>query len=461
MYFASGVFILFFVVLFTVYWLTPHRFRAYLLVSGSYLFYAYWSIPFMLLLIYSTLLDYFVPILMRRYPAKKKVFLLISLVGNFSVLGFFKYFNFFIEQFNFVISQFFTSQLSTLEIILPLGISFYTFQTVSHSIDAYRGELKRDSSLLYFANYVAFFPQLIAGPIERSKHLLPQFSREKKFQDIKFEEAFWDIGLGFLKKLFIADNLLELAQWGFFNFGLNSFVGFWVGSIAGTLWIYTDFSSYSDIAIGLGKLLGFNLSTNFKRPFFSTNPSDFWQHWHRTLGTWFRDYVYSPLIKSRKKSVLWQSTVLLITMTLIGFWHGAQWTYILFGLSHGMAILCWRYFPGPKWPKPLSMIAVFLFFNVTGGMFFISQDLANSWEFFKHYTSLEPFISARDLKDLGGVLFFVLPLFIIEFVQHKTRQEYIWLTLPWYGKMFLYGVFMTLIISKGSFGEKSFYYFQF
>lgn len=313
--------------------------RKILLLVASYYFYAYWDYRFAGLLVFSTLLDYTIGNLLNRFdqPTIRRTLLVTSLIGNLGLLGFFKYYNFFIESAQAIFGQWGISG-ATLNIILPIGISFYTFQTLSYSIDVYRRTLRPSTSLLDFALYVAFFPQLVAGPIVRASEFLPQLSRMLRPQPSQIYSGLAQLLRGFVKKVLIADHLGTLADPVFAAPDLYAWPTVVLAVLAYTGQIYGDFSGYSDIAIGSARLLGFELPENFRHPYLARSPGDFWRRWHITLSTWLRDYLYIPLGGNRV-STFFTYRNLLITMTLGGLWHGASWNFVIWGLWHGV-MLC-------------------------------------------------------------------------------------------------------------------------
>ena len=324
------------------------KFSYIFLIAASYFFF-YFSNNFLVtLLIFSTILDYFVgkQIWLTDDKNKKKKFLLLSIVGNLGLLGFFKYTDFAISQFNEIANIFGISQIPLLEIVLPVGISFYTFQTLSYTIDIYRGNLTPSKSLREFSLFVAFFPQLVAGPILRASHFLPQIRekfvdlKSKNLKQILIHNSNLKFGLtlmsfGFFKKMFFADNIAPFVDEIFLNpIGLDSFAIF-LGTIAFGIQLYCDFSGYTDIAIGAAFILGFKIPKNFNFPFFATSPAEFWRRWHISLSSWVKDYVFFPLVMNDKRSRLRIVSSLFVTMFLIGIWHGAGINFIIYGLIHG------------------------------------------------------------------------------------------------------------------------------
>lgn len=353
MLFNSNQFLHFFVVFYILYLLFQKRikWRNSLLLVGSYVFYGSWNWSFLGLIIFSTLVDFNIGRLLSRYqidnPAHRKTrkyLLAISLLINLGILGFFKYFNFFVDSFVDFIGLFgLQVDNVTLSIILPVGISFYTFQTLSYTFDVYRGKLDAVDSLLDFAAFVAFFPQLVAGPIERASNLLPQMqsSRLIRVQDI--HAGLYLIIWGLFQKIVIADNAAVVANTVFNDHLQYAGIDILVGIVAFAFQIYGDFSGYSDIARGISKLLGFELMINFRLPYFAMNPSDFWNRWHISLSTWLRDYLYISLGGNRKGEAKTYRN-LMITMILGGLWHGAAWNFVLWGAYHGAILAIYRRF---------------------------------------------------------------------------------------------------------------------
>ena len=349
MLFNTPEFIIFFIfVLAIISCLKFKRFQHLFLVGASYFFF-YFSNNFLItLLIYSTLLDFYLgkAIFNAKNKQTKKLLLITSLAGNLGLLGFFKYANFMIDEVNGIVKFFGMSQIDALEIILPIGISFYTFQTISYTVDIYRGKLTPSTSFWEFALFVSFFPQLVAGPILRASHFLPQL-REKISKDnmitrlrtITIHHSALRFGvtlmaMGFFKKMFFADNIAPMVNEIFsVPLGLESFSVI-IGAIGFGVQIYCDFSGYSDIAIGAATILGFHIPANFNKPYFATSPVDFWRRWHISLSTWLRDYLYIPLGGNRKSNSR-TYTNLFTVMIIGGLWHGASWNFLIWGALHG------------------------------------------------------------------------------------------------------------------------------
>lgn len=339
MLFNSIDFTLFLPIVFSLYWILNSKgfkIQNILLLLSSYVFYGWWDWRFTTLMLISTVIDFRVANLIDTKPKRKKIYLALSLFSNLGLLAFFKYYNFFIESFNEAFTFFGNKiEVSTLNIVLPVGISFYTFQTISYSIDVYRGNFKACKDPIAFAAYVSFFPQLVAGPIERATSLLPQFLRKREFTYSSSVDGLKQMMWGLFKKVVIADTAAIYVNQIFDEYSTFSGWTLILGSILFAFQIYGDFSGYSDIAIGTSKLFGFNLNKNFNFPYFSRDIAEFWRRWHISLSTWFRDYVYIPLGGSRTSKLKSIRNVLIIFL-LSGFWHGANWTFIMWGLVNAM-----------------------------------------------------------------------------------------------------------------------------
>ena len=345
MLFNSIEFLLFLPLVFVLYWFVfniniKHQ-NLFILVS-SYFFYGWWDYRFLSLIILSTIFDYVIGLNISSQSSKKnqKILLWCSVLFNLGVLGFFKYYNFFIESWIDLFSSigYDIKSVWTLNIILPVGISFYTFQTMSYTIDIFKEKLSPTKDFVSFAAFVSFFPQLVAGPIERATNLLPQILNKRKF---KYEQGVQGLKLifwGLFKKIVIADTLAPIVNDIFENYQNFGAATLWLGAIYFSFQIYCDFSGYSDIAIGISKLFGFELMSNFKFPYFSRNIGEFWRRWHISLSTWFRDYLYIPLGGSKKGKWISLRNVLIIFL-VSGFWHGANWTFIVWGLFHSILFI--------------------------------------------------------------------------------------------------------------------------
>ncbi len=344
MIFNSIDFAIFLPIVFILYWFVTNsnlKLQNVLLLVASYVFYGWWDWRFLSLIVFSSFVDYFIGIGLSKTESKQKRKLLLwtSIFVNIGFLGFFKYYNFFTESFADAFTLFGKHlEPSRLNIILPVGISFYTFQTLSYSIDVYRNKLKPTNDIVAFFAFVSFFPQLVAGPIERATNLLPQFYKKRKFSYKKSADGMRQILWGLFKKVVIADNAAGIANEIFNNHSDYSGSTLFLGAVFFTFQIYGDFSGYSDIAIGTSRLFGFNLKQNFAFPYFSRDIAEFWRRWHMSLSTWFRDYVYIPLGGSR--GGIWMKVRNTFIIFLVsGFWHGANWTFIAWGFLNALYFL--------------------------------------------------------------------------------------------------------------------------
>lgn len=339
MLFNSFSYAVFLPIVFVIYWAIPNKFRWILLLLASYYFYMSWNVKYVFLIVFITFMSYVLArLLEKESDRRKKKWILISMIAIcLGILFFFKYFNFFMESINDVLRMFALSfSPVTLKLILPVGISFYTFQTISYVIDVYRGDIPAEHHFGKYALFVSFFPQLVAGPIERTDHLMPQVKAEHTFN---YEQASYGLKLmawGYFKKIVIADTLSQYVSY-VYNAPQN-YTGFVliVATVFFSIQIYCDFSGYSDIAVGTARLFGIQLMTNFKSPYFSESIKEFWNRWHISLSCWFRDYVYIPLGGNRV-SPLRHGFNLMITFLVSGLWHGADWTFVVWGGLHGAA----------------------------------------------------------------------------------------------------------------------------
>jgi alginate O-acetyltransferase complex protein AlgI len=402
MTFHSLDFLAFFLLVTTVYWRLSHGAQNWFLLAASYLFYGWVEPWFCLLLAGTTVVDWWVALKMgppgpegagtpSAAPGRinRRTWLILSLVSNLTVLGFFKYFNFFIESTQAALGVLgVQAPLPLLHIVLPVGISFYTFQSLSYTIDVYRGRLHASRSLRDFALFVSFFPQLVAGPIERAEALLPRVQRPRSFNLVVARDALVLMAWGFFKKLVIADNVGIIAN-RVFSMKDPGFEMLWAGVFAFGIQIFADFSAYTDIARGTARWLGFDLMKNFDHPYLAVSPSDFWRRWHISLSSWFRDYLYIPLGGSRHGLPRTLVNVM-ITFVISGLWHGAAWNFVLWGTFHGLLLVVertWRTLRGvsghrrprlPLW-RALPQWAVMFVLVHIGWLMFREADAAMLW----------------------------------------------------------------------------------
>jgi alginate O-acetyltransferase complex protein AlgI len=376
MIFHSLDFVAFLIVTLILYWRLPILWQNRLLLVASYLFYGWIHPWFVLLIVTSTTIDYWAARWMEAWPGHKRAFLALSVITNLGMLGFFKYSNFFIENVAAVFGVIGLSpSLPSLRVILPVGISFFTFQALSYTIDVYRGRLQARRSFVDVATFVALFPQLVAGPIERASALLPQIERPRRFSIDAARTGLLLVAWGYFKKLVVADNVGVIAN-KIFSLQDPAFEMLWVGVLAFGLQIYADFSAYSDIARGVARWLGIELMVNFDQPYLSRGPQQFWRRWHVSLSTWFRDYVYIPLGGSRHGFGR-ELVSIMATFLLSGFWHGASWNFVLWGLYHGLLVVGSRIghrLRGPMsagwgWLAPLRVAATFVLVQIGWLMF--------------------------------------------------------------------------------------------
>lgn len=415
---------------------------------------------------------------------KRKALLLVSLISNLGTLFFFKYFNFFIDSFSSLITALgFIPHLTTLNIILPVGISFYTFQTLSYTIDIYKGKIQPSNDVVAFFTFVTFFPQLVAGPIERASHLLPQFYKKREF-DYEFASSGSKmILLGFFKKMVIADKVAVLVNAVYNN--PSDYVGapMVMATVMFAFQIYCDFSGYSDIAIGTGRILGFDLMTNFKRPYYSKSISEFWTRWHISLSTWFKDYIYIPLGGNRVNQKRWAFNIF-ITFLISGLWHGANWTFIVWGAYHGVLLVFERYTKSvsdgwlnlliPKFLVKLVPALVTFSLVCVGWIFFRANSIQDATFVLTHMFSdvgdyLDPVKMAVKFRGMGWtptdlikVFIFILMLEIIQWIDRKRFWGDSIRKLPRYLQWFFYVLLLTIIIFFGIENSvENFIYFQF
>jgi D-alanyl-lipoteichoic acid acyltransferase DltB (MBOAT superfamily) len=485
MLFNSIEYIIFLPTVFLLYWFVFQKnikYRNFFLLVISYVFYGWWDWRFLSLIIFSSFTDYFVGmnIFRSNNTGRRKLLLIISLLINLGFLGFFKYFNFFIDSFVSLSKAFgIQPNYSSLRIILPVGISFYTFQTLSYTIDVYRKKLEPTNDIIAFFAFVSFFPQLVAGPIERATNLLPQFFQRKEFDFRQAIDGSKQIVWGFFKKVVIADTCASNVEYIFsHNTGLDN-VTLIFGVVFFSFQIYCDFSGYSDIAIGTAKLFGFRLMRNFNYPYFSANIVEFWKRWHISLSTWFRDYVYIPLGGNRV-SKLRHIVNIVITFTVSGFWHGANWTFVLWGFLNGVAyipavfrkkrkerqnLLPERIYPGIK--KILAIAGTYLFILFTW-IFFRAKNIRHAFEYIGQLFSVN--YSLRFLHDLKMISFddsvlksviFIFVLVTVEWIQKDKEYPLVLTGIPQLIRWSLYYALIQVIILLGRYGSTEFIYFQF
>ncbi|MFC1587915.1 MBOAT family O-acyltransferase [Planctomycetota bacterium] len=467
MLFNSLAFGIFFPTVFLLYLVLPRRGQNIMLLAASYFFYAQWDWRFLSLILISTCVDYYCGIkLDRPDKSRARIYLLLSVLTNLLLLGFFKYCNFFIDNLHSLLLNFgLVVNSRIINVVVPVGISFYTFQTMSYTIDIYRGKLGATRSFTDFALFVAFFPQLVAGPIERAKNLLPQIARKRRITAARIFDGGYLIFWGLFKKVFVADNLAALVVDPIFGSGIqDNGLLVVIGVYAFAFQIYCDFSGYTDIARGCAKMMGFDLMLNFKLPYFAVNPSDFWSRWHISLSTWLRDYLYIPMGGNRAGRT---KRNLLYTMLLGGLWHGAQWKFVLWGLYQGLLLIGHRIWSGRSGPAVkntplirLGKIIIMFQFTCLGWLIFAARD-------FRHILELAGSlangfrIDDMAMRYASELLFFAWPVVLMQLFQYKFNNLDIFGKLPWFIRSVVYVAGFYLFIIFGEFGAREFIYFQF
>jgi len=472
MLFNSFEFLVFFIIVYGLYLVLPHRWQNRMLLVASYVFYGWWDWRFLSLIFISTLLDYICGLKIEAADSKqrKKIFLIASLVGNLGLLGFFKYFNFFVGSAQELIRAFGGNpQTWHLNIILPVGISFYTFQTLSYTIDVYRGEMKPTRRFFDFALYVAFFPQLVAGPIERARDLLPQILNPRIVRWPQVKEGLFLIYWGLFEKMFVAGLMAQIADSVFAVNGSQNGAFVLIALYSFAFQIFCDFDAYSNIARGLAKCMGVDIMVNFNLPYVSRNPKEFWQRWHISLSTWLRDYLYIPLGGNHGGAWLtaWN---LMITMLLGGLWHGANWTFVAWGFFHGTLLVLYRFWPAALKPgvvfgkiRPaLSFVSWLIFFHLTmiGWLLFRAGSLSQAGQMF--YDIVAPWQCNRE-ADLLLLKFIAvgLPLWLVQAAQARKGDLMIVFKQHWAVQTVIYAFWAYLIIGWGIMRPEEFIYFQF
>ena len=383
MLFNSWQFSLFLPAVFAIYWALPHRFRWFIILISSYWFYMSWNVRYVVLILFTTIVSYLAAIMIERFRKHGKAIMITALVMCLGVLFVFKYFNFISQSLSDFLNMFALHlHPMTLKLMLPVGISFYTFQTLGYVIDVYRGTTKAEHHFGIYAAFISFFPQLVAGPIERTNNLLPQIKARHEFSYGQGTYGLKLMAWGFFKKLAVADVLAVYADIVFNN--VYSYRGFAlvIAVFFFSIQIYCDFSGYSDIARGCAKLFGIELMENFRSPYFSASIREFWGRWHISLSTWFRDYVYIPLGGNRCSKVRhWMN--LMITFMVSGLWHGANWTFVVWGMVHGLAQVAEDMMRPSGKRGILRVIGVYAFV-CAAWVFFRAQDLHEAVHIFAH-----------------------------------------------------------------------------
>jgi alginate O-acetyltransferase complex protein AlgI len=477
MLFNSLTFLAFAALFFSIYFVLHGRARLWFILLASYLFYGWWDWRFLFLLGFSTTVDYSLGRLLEyeQNERRRRALLIGSVVVNLGILAFFKYFNFFAGSLVELMRLFgATPSWVTLNIILPVGVSFYTFQSLSYTIDVYRGVCPPERSLLRFAAFVALFPQLVAGPIVRAVHLLPQMKADHRFDWDRTFRGLELIVWGFFLKLVLADTIgHQLNEDGSFTtperFGA---AGHLLAATMFAFQIYGDFAGYSAIAIGLGRIMGFDLGVNFRRPYLSASFSEFWQRWHISLSSWLRDYLYIPLGGNRRGALMTFRN-LMITMFLGGLWHGAAWTFVIWGLLHGLYLVIWRL--GANLAEDIAwlntaavqrivrvplILAVFVL-TTLAWTFFRAPSLGSAVEILRRIVTLnDTALITTDRIGLAKCVLAILVVMAIDIVaEYRSVQESYGRRIEWRAAAMAMMLWMTALL--GAFSGAEFIYFQF
>ena len=476
MTFTSLTFIAFFFTTLFLYWSAPNRkIQNGLLAIASFTFYAWWDWRLYFLMAGCCAVNYSCAIKIEQSQEHARKWLAVGLITSLGTLAYFKYFNFFLESLNSLAYQFeASSHFEPHKILLPIAISFYTFQCVAYTVDVYRKRLAASHSFLDFLTFATFFPQLVAGPIERAEQLLTQIQNNRRFSDSLANEGMRQLLWGFTKKLLIADNLAVVANAVFTEPRAYSSTHLVIGILAFSIQIYADFSAYSDIAIGCAKTFGIRLSRNFAFPYFSQRLDEFWRRWHITLSYWFRDYFFEPLRQLKGMGLL---VPLFLTFAISGLWHGASWNFVIWGVIHGVGVGVLYLLPRPAERlsaedvpfsrglsfKGLVSMAVTFSYVCLGWIFFRASSLSDAWYILTHL--LPGSTSAtKTFAGVGGVqvLLLSVSLLSIEWITRGFRHPLESLPVPRLARWCLYILIMSSILVWGSFGSaNTFIYFQF
>lgn len=527
MIFNSLPFFIFIGVFLPLYFTLKSKARLLLCLIGSYFFYGWWDYRFLSLVMFSTLIDYVVGLKLDKEEkgSKRKRLMLISILANLGFLGFFKYFNFFQESFISILNDMgMQPHPATLKILLPVGISFYTFQSMSYTIDVYWRKIKVEKDLIRFATFISFFPQLVAGPIVRARDFLPQFQKDRTFLWDRLISGTGQVLWGFFKKVAIADSLAPYVDQCFQSPQGFSSSHLLIGIVFYSFQIYCDFSGYSDIAIGLARVMGFDFPHNFRTPYFSRNFSEFWQRWHISLSSWLKDYLYIPLGGNRGGSfgsvffivlplfllsIFWsdsiQTTLIylsilvivsiitayhmrkseanmvkgftymnnMVTMLLGGLWHGASWVFYFWGFLHGTYLIIQRFLGKPfghlmtalRFPKPLQQaidILIVYFFTCLAWVFFRAPDFDVAITYIQGIASLESFTITSIVNKFLVLKGFILigMLLFVEISDFKFNYSQLIQKSPTF-RVMSFVILLWIIAFFGSFGANAFIYFQF
>jgi len=482
MLFNSFEFLIFYIVVVAIFFTLPQRHRWILLLAASYYFYMSWKAEYVVLIMAATLINYVVGIGLERSDSVslRRLLLATGITSSLGILFTFKYLDFFssnVQQALEAINIF--HAMPAFDLLLPLGISFYTFQAIGYAIDVYRGDTPAEHHLGIFALYVSFFPQLVAGPIERSHRLLPQFRRESHIEPRRIAQGLQLILWGLIKKVVIADRLAVVVDTVYANSDAYSAPFLILATAFFAVQIYCDFSGYSDMAIGTARIMGYDLMTNFRRPYFANSVADFWRRWHISLSTWFRDYLYRPLGGNRVSRPLWVRNILAVFL-LSGFWHGANWTFLAWGAVHGLAMIGGNFSAGIRhqfvaaigllrWPRLHRAVQISAVLLISGSawVFFRAQTLDQAvailmgffdWEGAKLGTLWAMGLTRFEMATALGSL---LLLFFVEWVQEFSSRSFLRL---WSIRGLRWACYLAAfygIVFFGVFGSLEFIYFQF
>ena len=472
MVFNSMAFVYFFIVVTSIYFLLPHKFRWLWLLAASCYFYMYFIPVYILILGFTIIIDYFAGIFIAKNTGKRrKNWLVLSLIANVGILAFFKYYNFLNDNIGEMLGVFhYNNPIPYLNILLPLGLSFHTFQAMSYTIEVYRGRQQPERHFGIYALYVMFYPQLVAGPIERPQNVIHQFYEKKYFDYERVVDGLKIMMWGFIKKIVIANRIALYVDVVYMNTNRHSGLTLWMAGFLFVIQIYCDFSGYSDIALGAAKVMGYNLMVNFRRPFCAGSVQEVWQRWHISLMTWFRDYVLFSLKKNRKKPLV-RARNLLIVFGLSGLWHGANWTYLIWGIYNGVLLIVEQTFaPAIRytnkkfgWLKfAFRAILTWIFFIVGEGIF-RAANMKQSWQIITAMFTMKP-----------GKLFFGVPSYqllyafigVVLLLVNDFTEEYFPnikvirnknVVIRYAGYTFL----IVLLLMIGVFDGSQFIYFQF
>ena len=468
MLFNSFYFLLFFPLVTILYFLLPHKFRWLHLLVASCIFYCFFIPEYLIILFVTILIDYFAAIHIEKTEGKKrKALLWVSVIATLLVLVLFKYFNFFGSNFNQV-AHFFQLNYSApaLDIILPIGLSFHTFQSLSYVIEVYRGRQKAEKHFGIYSLYVMFYPQLVAGPIERAKNILPQLREKHNF---KYDDAVYGlkkIAWGLFKKVVIADRLGLYVNAVYNNSDQHNGSSLLLASLFGAFQIYCDFSGYSDIAIGSARVLGIKLMTNFKRPFFAQSIGEFWRRWHISLSMWFRDYVFVSL-PGNKTSSARRYFNLFITFVLSGFWHGANWTFVIWGGINGIYLIVGQVFfkttkaASNAFTKMINILTTFFLFCLSG-VFFRSSSVEQAISIFKKMLFEQGQIFSGGNKNSTAIALLLVLLAAEAVDEFKSLQPFGVMNSRYvFVRSIGYVSLTILILMFGVFDSSEFIYFQF